>query len=148
LFGQFVTWGLVVGGWIVVDRLSQKREARKEVRSQVDAFIADLRTLEAQAISYHLATTYDKAAARAIKASVEHLRIRLQYLGLLTAGRRAALISRLRRAITSDNFDTVQHVPQEIDGQLIGEISSATDSLVHALESGFREEFPSPWANR
>ncbi len=139
---QFVTWALVVGGWIVINRQHNRREARKEIRAKLDKVCKDFTDLEKLAESYHMADTHSVVTARQIKLSLQRVVYSVDHLGLIKHQARDFKIIALRRAITFENFDTSAHSAQDPNGDLIAGINAAIDDLTNALETAFRDQFP------
>lgn len=140
--GQLVTWALVICGWLVVNWQHNKREARKELRAQLDKLRTTLSELEGQAEQYHTAPEHSEAEARRVKVMLQRLVYSLDHLNLLNNLAREMKVIALRRAITYRNFDTPKHSAQAIGGELIAGINAAVDDLVNALEERFRSRFP------
>lgn len=140
--GQVVTWSLVVAGWLVINRQHNRREARKETRAQLDELREALAELEQNAESYHSAANHSERDARRIKVQLQRATYAVDRLGLLNCQERDVRVIALRRAITFENFDTKDHIVQELSGELVAGINAAVDDMVNALEGAFRERNP------
>lgn len=140
--GQLGTWALVIAGWLVINRQHNRREARKEIRAQLDALRDALIELEQASETYHSAQSRSEADARRIKVLLQRVVYVVDRLNLLNRQERDIRVIALRRAITIQNFDTKDHIAQELSGELIAGINATVDDLVNALELAFRARNP------
>src|SRR5690349_14716858 len=76
---QFVTWLLVVLGWWIVSKQNDKREHRKEVRSDVTDAVEQIQGVEEMAHEYLLQTSGRTKEARTLELQ---LKSRLQRIAL------------------------------------------------------------------
>lgn len=140
--GQFVTWCLVIAGWLVINRQHNRREARKETRAQLDELRIALVELEQSAENYHLAASHSEEHARKIKVQLQRAIYVIDRLGILNRLVRDVRVIALRRAITFRNFDSKDHVAQELSGELVARINATVDELINALELAYRTRNP------
>ncbi|MHB8580511.1 MAG: hypothetical protein ACYDA4_11720 [Ignavibacteriaceae bacterium] len=141
-FGQFVTWILVIVGWVVVNRQHDRRETRKEIRARLNELRDDLCKLEHLAEKYHIWPNHQESSARRIKVLLKRIGDGVDQIRLLNRQVHDARLVALRQAITYRNFDTESHRSQDLSGPLIAGINASVDELINALESGFRTRFP------
>jgi hypothetical protein len=138
---QLVTWGLVVGGWLLVNSQNNIRERRKEVRSSLDKLLKRLDQLEIKAISYHTGLTASYEKATHLKLELSRIKKQIDYLHLLALSFNEDTMIKLRQAITLNNFDTVKFEPQGFHSKIISNISTAKDRVVDQLEMAFADKF-------
>lgn len=141
-FGQFVTWILVIAGWVVVNGQHNQRETRKELRARLDELRSELCRLEQCAETYHTCPYHQEPVARKIKVLLQRISDGIDQVGILNRQVHDVRLIALRRSVTYHNFDTKSHVAQDLSGPLIAEINASVDELIKALESGFRTRFP------
>lgn len=151
IISQFVTWFLVVLGWWIVSRQNDKREHRKEVRTEVTDAITQIQSIEEIARTYLLTTAGRSQEARTLE---RQLKTRLQRLAFALRRLRdhdgidaiAELIV-FKEAVSGDDFETVQRQRCEADSDRPDGVSAAANTLTHFLEHEFRARYRSwlPW---
>ena len=139
---QFITWLLVIAGWVVVHFLGEARERRKEVRSELDEIFAELREIEAAACSLHCAEEFSGVDGRQVLVSLESVERRILRLRLFDDLEFSRAIVSLRQAISLKNFGSSEFIKQDGDSPILDEISWATEELIDALDSGYRTRYP------
>jgi hypothetical protein len=137
---DLVTWGLVILGWIIVSRGNDKRERRKEIRSQLDKLARELRDLEQEARVHFLAPGSDPEA-RAREVSLRwRVKNAIRLMDRLALGEikcESDKKSALRQAVTGGDFDSPERVASEATAPKLQAISEAVAEIVDALEKSF-----------
>lgn len=139
---QFITWLLVIVGWVVVHFLGEARERRKEVRSELDEIFAELREIETDACSLHCADTYSGIEGRHVLVALESVERRILRLRMYDDSEFLRAIVSLRQAISLKNFSISEFVKQDGDSPILAEISWTTEELIDVLDSGYRTRYP------
>lgn len=134
-------WFTLILGWFVIDRHNNQRESRKEKRSIVDRLLAELDALEGIAISFHTADHQQTEVARELKVRLDRMAKLIRREDLLKLKVFNPRMVELRQAITMQNFDTPDFVPQMHNSEILLNISTAKDNLTHDLERHFNAVF-------
>ena len=137
---QIIPWALVVGGWWIVNKQNNFRERRKETRAILNQLLDDLDAIEKQAFSYHTAKEALIELGRDIKISLSRISKDVARHDLLPSGKRHPIV-KLRQAITLKNFDTDCFQTQNVNCELLDEISATKDDLIDALEQHFQDHY-------
>jgi len=137
---QITTLIVVIIGWYVINRHNNKREKRREVRTQLDSFISLVSDIEKNSVKYHIEQDHNEEIARTIKRNIGALRKFAIRLNLLDTNILNRSNINLNRAITMKNFDNGEnHIPESENGELIAGIYSVCDDFVEAMESGYNK---------
>ena len=111
---------IIIIGWIVVDRLSARRERKKEWREFARQTASFVDKIEDDALIYHCANSRDQQLEKKIKLDLEELDMRLT---LLTKKLGMKLsVSSFRSAITLENFETSTFRKQSYNNNTIQSI--------------------------
>jgi len=137
---QIIAWVLIVGGWWIVNKQNNFREKRKETRATLNQLLDDLDAIEKQAYDYHKALEAPTELGRDLKLALSRISKNVARQDLLPHGQRHP-ITKLRQAITLDNFDTDHFVTQTSDSEILAGISANKDDLVDALELHFKSQY-------
>jgi len=141
--GQFVTWILVIGGWLIVNYQQNQRETRKEIHHDLTLTLDRVETIEKLSIEYHT-NVHNEDIARSVKLHLQRLWSECDSLSILGSDSLSNLLCELRKSITLKNFDARDHAKLSKDDELIAEISSRIVSLENALKRGYKEKYHSP----
>lgn len=141
-WGSAVTWGLVILGWVIVNRQNNNRETRKEIRAALFDLYKLLDEIEDEAVKYHTSETPDGILGRRIKRNLSQLslRIKLASRGLLKC-KTAVLVAAFRRSITWENFETSNFKQKAPEDRFFEVILDAKRSLISVLDSAFNNRF-------
>jgi len=136
---------LVALGWVWISRDNDRRESRKEIRTELNDLRDLIRDIEMSARSYFRTTPDDPESDRLsslIKRSLQTLAGRL--IAIKLRWKELDLDSDLtsfRRRITSGDFDSRQRRAISSTDLLILEIENAGQSLIDAIERAFATSF-------
>ncbi|GMQ83713.1 MAG: hypothetical protein BMS9Abin06_0451 [Gammaproteobacteria bacterium] len=139
-FAQIITWLIVIGGWWIVNHQQDRRETRKEIRARLNEVRSRLELLENKSHVYHT-SEHDQATAREIKLHLTRLWFEAELLCLAKENLLSQSLTRLRRSITLNNFESKTHKPLPDDDQLIATISAAVVDLESLLEKGYSTHY-------
>ncbi len=133
-WGNVVTWGVVVAGWVVVHRATLSRERRKEQREAVRQIVEEIKVIEATAFEFHMAEVHSQLNANALTSKIDRVirALQRQPLSILNVPIRPLI--QFRKTITIENFDATGFAAQHANSQLIYGIRSAVDDLIHSIE--------------
>ena len=138
---DIITWVIVFVGWWVVDHQNSKRQRRIEELSQVEKCISMLHDLENDAINYHTGSVRDESLSRDIRLKIQRISKFLNNLNLIPIGQRNNLVKQVRRSITMENFDSSNFKPQDINHDLIANISESIDATKNVLDFQFKIKY-------
>jgi len=139
---QVVPWVVSALGWIVVNRQSNDRETRKELRGRADAVKKLIDELETQAIDYHTvgATPAKSASIKKLLTRIGRELEMLDRLGVNATNRIGRMLV-LRNAITFQNFDSESYQVMPPGDKLLSDIGEAADDLRLGVEGGYSERY-------
>lgn len=140
-----VGWLLTIVGWLVSSRQANKREERKEIRSEVDACCRTTAELLAKTRKYYaMASAPDSEAVTGaeIRFDLQRLFVRVERLeriypqfDVMNAG------GELLDSITGGDFEVVTRVACAADSEKMLKIESDAHFLMDSLEDGFQRAF-------
>lgn len=136
---SFVTWLLVILGWVIVNSQHNHRENRKEYRAAIDKISTDLVDAEKKAIEFHT-SDYDELSANLMVRQITRIARKIASLGLLE-NQNLKMIIDFRSAITFDNFEKSTHKKLDQSDKLLYEISDSCLDIQAAMEESFRKKF-------
>lgn len=139
---QFITWLLVVLGWIVVHFLGEARERKKEVRAELDSIYDAIHDSRRMARNFHCSDTFDGVLARDVLVGLESIERRLLRMRFFDDREIAPGIVRLRQAISLRNFTKSEFSKQDENSEILGDISFYSEELIDELENVFRQHYP------
>lgn len=138
---QFITWGLVLLGWYLLNRQQNNRARRQEVRVKIDRCEELLMRLEVLSIGYHTNPSHDEAIAREIRSLLNKVLRHITFSNLLSQEEYADTAKRLRQAITLRNFDSSMHTAQTLNSTIVEGIGEAIVNAQSALEVAFMNRY-------
>jgi hypothetical protein len=138
-----IPWIVAAVGWGATHLLSEARERRKEVRSQLDKVIERLSKIEENARSFHTALEFDQGKAASLLYEIDRLERSLTRIAKIDVETLIPVIVHHRRAITYKNFDRSSFTTQELGNELIGDINSDTQDFEDEIEAQYRRNYPS-----
>jgi len=141
-FGQIITWLIVLSGWYVINRQHNKREDRKETRTLLDNLKDRIYLIEDQAIEYHTSKDFSSKKSNKIKLSIQRITSDIQTHGLISNDEMGDAFKTLRKAITLNNFESVNHKALSEGSQTIQNIHNAIDDLCGLMEKRYRGKYP------
>lgn len=141
LLGQIVSIVTVVVGWIVVHKLTEKRDKRKEIRESIDAFIDLLLDLEKKAIDFHQNTSFNENTSRELVSDIQRCILRLDSYPLCSIEIDGYLKKDLRTSITLNNFDRSTFHQLSPSDPIVREISCGIDSLSQKIKEEFKNKY-------
>ncbi|BAK76766.1 hypothetical protein NH8B_1951 [Pseudogulbenkiania sp. NH8B] len=134
------SWGLVVLGWMIVRGDNNRRERRKELRVIVDSVIEHLDALEQKTHDYFTSepSTATDRVAQEIKSLLKVIACDLSSLKteepLLDCNLQ---IIRLRRRITSGEFDSASRVARTSNDPFFAEVAGDVIATQDHLKTKF-----------
>ncbi len=143
-FAPAITWIIVIAGWLVVNSQHNRRETRKEIRSNLDSIISNIEDLENSAISYHT-TACNDIDGHKIKVSINHISRNINSLALPLDGNFAYQLAQFRKSITLRNFDSHEHEILPINDEVIDDIGASVQQLIRSLDDAYRDKYQKPW---
>lgn len=148
-----IPWIIAAIGWVATHFLSESRERRKEVSSQLDKVLDRLSKLEESAREFHTSAQYDAKKATSIVFEIDRIERFLHRLAVINVDDLVPVIIHHRRAITFKNFDKSSFSPVDFNSRMITDISFATQEFEDDIEGQYRVSYPPkfpyfkrPWA--
>ncbi len=138
-----IPWIIAAVGWGATHLLSEARERRKEVRSQLDKAIERLAKIEEASRSFHTAQQFDDGKAAVILYEIGRLERSLGRISQIDAEALIPAIVIHRRAITYQNFDKSSFQTQQVGNELLSDINSSTQDFEEEIEAQYRRSYPS-----
>jgi len=136
-----VPWGLVIIGWLLVNKQNNFRETRKELRARIDNFKAQIDELEDLSVEHHTSVQNSLHCAK-IKRLLVKLQKELDVIReSLSLDNYSVKLIRLRQAVTLRNFESSTYQPVSASDPIISEIGRASDDLRYLVESAYASEF-------
>ena len=114
-----IPWIIAAIGWVATHFLSESRERRKEVRSQLDKVLDRLSKLEESAREFHTSAQYDAKKATSIVFEIDRIERFLHRLAVINVDDLVPVIIHHRRAITFKNFDKSSFSPVDFNSRMI-----------------------------
>lgn len=136
-----IPWIVAALGWAFTHFLSEARERRKEVRSQIDKLYEQLYKLEQDARGFHCSSAYDPAKAGDVNTKIQILERSMTRVPIFVMDRFSSYIIRLRRAVTMRNFDSSEFVAQTQDSEILQDIFSASQDIEDEMERQYRDNY-------
>ncbi len=125
---------LLLVGWVVVHRLSVKREKDKEKRQLGEKIIGIVEELELTAKAYHTRSGRLEVDEEKIWSSLAKIERGLQRMHLARNIQDNMHIIRLRMAITYKNFGNDPFEKQSEDSKLIANITIAAEEMISFID--------------
>jgi hypothetical protein len=140
-WGNVVSWGLIILGWVIVNRQNNNRETRKEIRAGLLDLYKLLDEIEDDAFIYHTEIG-DPVVARKIKRSISQIAPRIKLaLRKRVECKYGFPLYAFRQSITLSNFETNLFAAKLPNDQFFTEIMDAKHALILRLDSAFNETF-------
>lgn len=140
LVSSAITWVIIVGGWIVVNRQSNNRELRKELRSEIDSIKEEVEEIVLMALSYHMESP-SKESAFKLLGKLKRLNRKIFRLPLseVEISSISYYSRKLKQGITMQNFGIDEKVVRSLgyDSEIVGGIENGAEDLVDDLERAF-----------
>lgn len=138
-----VSWVLVILGWKVINKDNNTREKRHEMRSALDALIADISQLELSAHQYYTQSDTDIPALLgiSIKTGYAALDNRLKILNRMSDGFKDAekYLVEFGADLTGGNFEQKDRIKVPQSDRKLLEISLSKRNLVDCLEEAYNK---------
>ena len=141
----WVTWLLIVTGWVVVHYLTLTRERQKEVRDLKMRLVDRILEVERRGCLFHQAAIFSPDEAGALVAEIGRISAEIARLPLSTLRVPKKAVVRFRASITLANFDLTRFQPQPATSLLLSNISLAAEGLINALEHAYDARYLSRW---
>lgn len=140
---EAIPWIIAILGWIAAHLLSEARERRKEIRSQIEKIHEKIAKLEKDGRSFHLNAEYSSSLALDITGQISGLERALLRTSGLSMDSLLATIIGLRRSITLQNFDKSSFKTQIEASEIMSNINHAALDLEDEIEHQYRIRYPS-----
>ena len=145
-FASFITWILIVTGWLVVSERQIQLEVAKNSYARMHRLREDIDEIEKKSVDFHV-SGFDKAKLHLLLRSISSLGrevsqlVKAKHLG---AGA-YSFVTRMRQAVSSNNTEQSTYVCQDFDSEIILEIQAARDALdrifLESADSVSRQKF-------
>lgn len=141
----FVTWGLVIVGWVAVHYLTGVRERQKEIREAVNKLLDNIAKLEKESVGFHCGETFNHEMAHELTSSIASIRRRLSSQPLIKLAVSPERVLKLRQAVTLDNFDVKGFKTQAPTSPIILGIRGICEDLTISVEQGYAQRYLRSW---
>lgn len=132
---DFITWLLIIVGWLVVHFTTLKRERRKENREAALKIVEEIKILEGMAVRFHSSEKFVHQDCDSLIWQINRIIRKLQRPPLKYLHIRIELMTRFRQNLTQ-NTDISTFSTQAHDGEVILNIHEITDELIDEIEAG------------
>lgn len=136
---NIVTWLLIIAGWWIVHALHEVRNFRSSLRQLAAEVRESASDLRKKAYNYHTASQHNDELSGDIKRDLQRLAALCRFLQPVYSEKEINQhIKNLRRAITSENFDSpINHRKLDVNDPVLTNIDVATDDLVFFVENAY-----------
>lgn len=143
VFGQVISWLVIVIGWRFISRDNDRRERRKEVRALLTEIRSAILSVEAEAYEYWgMPATGSEKVARKIKRDLKHLAGMVTTLkGLNPKFDLDNLLNKYRQDLTGSDFEGLVRPARPSNDGLFVEISQSAVELTSAMNEFFRQSY-------
>jgi len=136
-----IPWIVAAAGWAFTHFLSEARERRKEVRSQIDKLYEQLYKIEQDARAFHCGATYDSTKSGEVSSKIQILERSMARVPIFVMDRFTSYIIRLRRAVTMKNFDRSDFEQQPQESDILQDIFFASQEIEDEMERQYRDNY-------
>lgn len=136
-----IPWAIAVFGWAATHIFSKARERRKEFRSQIDKLHEHIISIEKDSRSFHCGATFDEIKAGDLVAKIGLLERLIMRIPILNIDNLHPHIIGVRRAVTLVNFDKSTFASQAAYGEIVQEVSAASQDLEDEIERQYRARY-------
>lgn len=136
-----IPWIIAAIGWAFTHFLSEARERRKEVRSQIDKLYEQLYKIEQDARVFHCSPAFDAAKAGDVLSKIQIFERSMNRVPVFIIDNFTGPIIRLRRAITLKNFDLSDFVQQSQPSDILQDVFSASQDIEDEMEAQYRSNY-------
>lgn len=120
-------------GWILVDRLSMRRERFAEWRKLAQNSVPILEDIEKKALHYHTSHCRNIQLEEDIIKEIERMEIKMLFLSKNLCSIKMDCITNFKRAVTMRNFQSNAFSPQKADSDIYKNIISRTNQIIDCL---------------
>ena len=125
---------LVVGGWVVVHKLTVKREQRKKRQESFEAFCEQIDAITTLARKFHMASAHSPEDAETLRCNLSKLPRHIRRIGILEDSYTHHLTT-FRQAITRSNFESPSlFQKQDVASSVLREIDDSGSDLELSVE--------------
>lgn len=132
---SFITWLLIILGWLFVHIATLQRERRKERRDTAFKIIEEIREIEAKAIKFQSSSEFNSQDFDSLIWRINRIINKLQRPPLKYLHVHVNMMMRFRQNLTQ-NTDFSTFVMQTHDGNIIRCIHEVSDELIDEIEAG------------
>jgi hypothetical protein len=140
-----IGWLITLAGFIINHRLSNVRDTRKEVRSEIDKFISTLKLLRDAANDYYFPAKSDTNSKRMIVDIHNQITELDRFVGWLKSLKGGIDLdnnfSDLFEIITGDDFESSLHISGEQHSEKCKEISLKTQMTIADIENWYKKKY-------
>ncbi len=135
-------WLFIILGWLANHYLSEIRDRRKEIRSQIDNLIQSLDKFREEAINFHSSENFDSQSASNLKLSLRKIEGAALRVSIIDEQLVGLLVKRVRQAATLKNFEPSDFQTQIYSSDIINSIQLTVEDYIATLESGYSRKYP------
>jgi hypothetical protein len=128
---------LVIGGWVVVHRLTINRETKKKQQESLEDFCEQVDKITTLARGFHMAKTHSPENAETLRCSLSKLPRYIKRTGISDSEYTHHLTA-FRQAITRSNFESpTEFKKQEVASSVLREIDESGSELEQAVQRAY-----------
>lgn len=140
-----IGWVIALAGLIINHQLTNKRDTRKEIRSEIDKFISSLKLLRDAANDYYFPAKPDTNPKRMVVDIHNQITELDRFVGWLKSLNGGMDLdnnfSDLFEIITGDDFESLLHISGEQHSGKCKEISLKTQETIADIENWYRNKY-------
>ena len=135
-----IGWLLISYGWYITNKHNNKRESRKELRSELDRIVSELEMLREKALQYYTTSARgSEKLAFEIKTSQETLLVKIQDLSKRHPEFSCNDLVDFIDVVTGGDFESKTRKKITYADRGMAEIYLSTTQLIISLNSDFRK---------
>lgn len=137
---QYVTWILIVVGWVIVNHQNNLRETRKEARAMADNAKKSAIDISLKTVSFLTSQSADGGVE--LKSSLELLEIELERFPLFSTGSTLmTCFTEFAEAGTGGDFESNVRTRKEPNSSEVSAVYQTRNSLLAEIERQFKVHF-------
>lgn len=148
----YLAWGITVIGWLVTHSLTERREQRKERRTEVDACCKIAAELLVKARIYYAeigSSEKAKLLASEIRFEAQRLFKRVERLQeFCPSFQMEPALDALMDSVIGGDFDSIERPALVLSSPRLNEIEQACHLVMDSLEDGFSKTYHDNWLRR
>lgn len=148
----YLAWSITAVGWLVTHSLTERREQRKERRTEVDACCKIAAEILTKARAYYAevgASEKARLLAPEIRFEVQRVFKRVERLQTLCPSfEMEPALDALMDSVIGGDFDSIDRPAAVLGSSRLNEIEQACHLLMDSLEDGFSKTYHDNWLRR